>query len=59
MRLERENDSLAHELVSNKVELHGKLAEVFVLYLDRLFFCFYNMMFFVIEIFFSNMASLV
>lgn len=27
MRLERENDSLAHELVSNKVELHGKLAE--------------------------------
>lgn len=40
MRLERENDSLAHELVSNKVELHGKLAEVFVLYLDRLFFAF-------------------
>ena len=40
MRLERENDSLAHELVSNKVELHGKLAEVFVLYLDRLFFDF-------------------
>lgn len=28
MRLEQENDNLAHELVTTKVELHSKLAEV-------------------------------
>lgn len=28
MRLEQENDNLAHELVTSKVELHSKLAEV-------------------------------
>ena len=29
MRLEYENDNLAHELVTSKVELHSKLSEVF------------------------------
>lgn len=28
MRLEHENDNLAHELVTTKVELHSKLTEV-------------------------------
>ena len=28
LRLEQENDNLAHELVTTKVELHHKLAEV-------------------------------
>ena len=31
MRLEQENDNLAHELVTTKVELHSKLAEVWLL----------------------------
>ena len=28
MRLEHENDTLAHELVTSKFEIHSKLAEV-------------------------------
>ena len=35
MRLEHENDNLAHELVTSKVELHSKLAEVLKVHLPK------------------------
>lgn len=45
LRLEQENDNLAHELVTTKVELHHKLAEVFFLSSTRFYSvrkCFYE-----------------
>ena len=45
MRLEQENDNLAHELVTTKVELHSKLVEVCLQNFYRLFLFIYFFMY--------------